>query len=98
HNGRLWSSWDIDNELKTRHPYRQWLQRNCQCLIPTEQLDEEKTGKRALSDDQLLTYQKLFGYSIDEIDQVLRVFGETGREPVASMGIRHWQLRCSHWR
>ncbi len=21
HNGRLWSSWDIDNELKTRHPY-----------------------------------------------------------------------------
>lgn len=85
-NGRLWSSWDIDNELKTRHPYREWLQRSCQCLIPTEQLDEEMTGQRALSDDQLLTYHKLFGYSIDEIDQVLRVLGETGREPVASMG------------
>ncbi len=86
HNGRLWSSWDIDNELKTRHPYRQWLQRNCQCLVPSEQLDEEKTGRRALTDDKLLTYHKLYGYSIDEIDQVLRVFGETGREPVASMG------------
>jgi glutamate synthase (NADPH/NADH) large chain len=85
-NGKLWSSWDIDNELKVRHPYRQWLQRSCQCLIPTEQLDEDKTGKRALSDDRLLTYHKLFGYSIDEIDQVIRVLGETGREPVASMG------------
>lgn len=85
-NGRLWSSWDIDNELKARHPYREWLQRSCQCLVPTEQLDEDKTGKRSLSDDQLLAYHKLFGYSMDEADQVLRVFGETGREPVASMG------------
>ncbi len=85
-NGRLWSSWDIDNELKARHPYRQWLQQNCRCLIPTEQLAEEKTGKRALSDDKLLIYQKLFGYSIDEMDQVIRVLGETGHEPMASMG------------
>ncbi|MGA7280092.1 MAG: glutamate synthase large subunit [Desulfocapsaceae bacterium] len=85
-NGRLWSSWDIDNELKSRHPYRTWLQRSCQCLVPTEELDDTQTGSRALSDDQLLSYQKLFGYSIDEVDQVLRVFAETGREPVASMG------------
>ena len=85
-NGKLWRSWDIDNELKARHPYRQWLQRSCQCLVPTEELGEEKIGQRALSNDQLLAYHKLFGYSIDEIDQVLRVLGETGREPVASMG------------
>jgi glutamate synthase (NADPH/NADH) large chain len=86
HNGKLWSSWDIDNELKARHPYREWLQRSCQCLIPAEQLDEDKHGKRSLSDEQVLTCHKLFNYSIDELDQVLRVYGETGREPVASMG------------
>ena len=85
-NGRIWSSWAIDNELKARHPYRQWLQQNCHCLIPTEQLAEDQAGRRSLSDDELLTYQKLFGYSLDEIDQVIRVLGETGHEPVASMG------------
>ena len=85
-NGKIWSSWDIDNELKSRHPYRRWLRDNSKSLIPTEQLDEEKTGKRGLDDDELLTRQKLFGYSIDEVDQVIRVLGETGREAVASMG------------
>ena len=84
--GKLWRSWEIDNELKSRHPYRSWLQHNCRCLIPTEQLDEEKSGARALSDAQLLTYRKLFGYAPDEVDQVVRVLGETGREAVASMG------------
>jgi glutamate synthase (NADPH/NADH) large chain len=78
HNGKLWSSWDIDNELKTRHPYREWLQRSCQCLIPSEDLDKDKLGRRALTDEQILVYHKLFNYSIDELDQVLRVFGETG--------------------
>jgi len=85
-NGRIWSSWDIDDELKSRHPYRRWLKNNSKRLIPTEQLDEEKAGRRTLDDDELLTRQKLFGYSIDEIDQVVRVLGETGREAVASMG------------
>jgi len=85
-NGRIWSSWDIDNELKSRHPYRRWLKNNSKSLIPAEQLDEDKAGKRGLDDDELLTRQKLFGYSIDEIDQVIRVLGETGREAVASMG------------
>mgnify|MGYP001545137073 CR=1 FL=1 len=83
---KIWRSWDIDNELKSRHPYRDWLNQNCQCLVPVEELDESATGERGLDDDELLTRQKLFGYSIDENDQVIRVLGETGREAVASMG------------
>ncbi|MBE0584805.1 MAG: glutamate synthase large subunit, partial [Desulfofustis sp.] len=85
-NGRIWSSWDIDNELKARHSYREWMQQNCHCLIPSEQLDDDQTGRPSLTDEQLLTYQKLFGYSLDEVDQVIRVLGETGHEAVASMG------------
>ena len=45
-----------------------------------------KPGGVRFDDDSLLTSQKLFGYSIDEIDQAIRVLGETGREAVASMG------------
>ncbi len=86
-NGRIWSSWDIDNELKARHPYREWMQQNCHCLIPFGQIeDDHQTGRSSLIDEHLLTYQKLFGYSLDEIDQVIRVLGETGHEAVASMG------------
>ena len=44
------------------------------------------TGARSLDDDRLLSYQKLFGYTNEELEQVVKVLGETGQEPIASMG------------
>jgi glutamate synthase (NADPH/NADH) large chain len=84
--GKRWSSWDIDQELKGRHPYRQWMEKCCQSLPPYDLDISQKSGSRCLDDEQLLLYQKLFGITNEEICQILKVLAETGQEPIASMG------------
>ncbi|MFT5700974.1 MAG: glutamate synthase (NADPH/NADH) large chain [Desulforhopalus sp.] len=83
--GTRWTSWDIDQELKRRHPYKEWMGKCCKRLAPfvPEQAEE---GKRTLDDEKLLIYQKLFGITNEEVEQVLQVLAETGQEPIASMG------------
>ncbi len=85
-SGKRWTSWDIDRELKSRHPYRKWMDTCCQKLKPFDTTDKEKAEVRVLDDDRLLIYQKLFGYTNEELEQVIQVLAETGQEPVASMG------------
>ncbi|RCU51638.1 MULTISPECIES: glutamate synthase large subunit [Corallincola] len=84
--GKLWRSREIDDDLKTRHPYAQWLDKSCKRLIPFEELYAKQAVKRQLDDDQLKTYHKQFGFSFEEVDQVIRVLGEAGQEATGSMG------------
>ncbi|MBD1584083.1 glutamate synthase large subunit [Pseudoalteromonas sp. S16_S37] len=85
-HGKIWQSDEIDQDLKARHPYKAWLEQNVKRLTPFEQLDEQQAGGRDVDDQMLLTYQKLFGYSNEELDQVLRVMGQNGQEATGSMG------------
>ncbi|NUE67550.1 glutamate synthase large subunit [Snodgrassella sp. ESL0253] len=84
--GRLMQSADINTELKTRHPYKEWLDRNVLSLVPFEKLPDEEVGESSFSADRLLVYQKLFGYDLEELESVVRVLGENGQEAVGSMG------------
>jgi glutamate synthase (NADPH/NADH) large chain len=84
--GKRWTSWDIDRELKSRHPYKKWLEKCCRQLPVFDQDDQSAIGGRSLDDDRLLLYQKLFGYTNEELEQIIKVLGETGQEPVSSMG------------
>ncbi len=83
---KLWTSWDIDKDLKVRNPYRSWMRNNSKEIIPFEQQPKSDWGGRGLDDDQLLLHQKMFGYSREELEQVVRVLGESGQEAVGSMG------------
>lgn len=85
-SGRILHSQETDNDLKSRHPYRQWMQKNVRYLVPFEDLPDSHTGSRKLNDQQLACYQKQFNYSYEELEQVLRVLGENGQEPTGSMG------------
>ncbi|WP_391088261.1 glutamate synthase large subunit [Vibrio sp. NH-UV-68] len=84
--GKLWQSSEIDNDLKGRHPYREWMENNVHKLTPFAQLSDEQVGERSFDDDKLKTYQKQFAMSNEEVDQVLRVLGDMGQEAVGSMG------------
>jgi len=84
--GKRWTSWDIDGELKSRHPYRKWMEKCCQRLQPFSVKSVLGSGTRSFTDDDLLIYQKLFGYTNEQVQQVVKVLAETGQEPVASMG------------
>jgi len=85
-SGKRWTSWDIDRELKTRHPYRKWMEKCCQHLPAFDENDQLEIGDRSYDDDRLLLYQKVFGYTNEELEQVVKVLGETGQEPISSMG------------
>ncbi|MBL4828485.1 MAG: glutamate synthase large subunit [Aliivibrio sp.] len=84
--GKIWRSEEIDNDLKSRHPYKEWMDENVLHLTPFEQLSEEQVGHRSFDNDQLKTYQKLFAMSNEEQDQVLRILGDVGQEATGSMG------------
>ncbi len=84
--GRILHSAETDNDLKSRHPYKEWMEKNVKRLVPFEELPDEQVGSRQLSDAMLATYHKQFGYSSEELDSVLRVLGENGQEAVGSMG------------
>lgn len=83
--GKRWSSWDIDRELRSRQPYREWMEKCCLRLRKFG-ADGEDGGKRNLDHDQLLLAQKIFGLTSEELEQVVLVLTQTAREPIASMG------------
>ncbi len=86
YTGKIFDSSAIDNELKIRHPYRQWLDNNIRRLIPFDQLDGELIGQRVFNDQELAQYHKMFNYSYEEIHQVVKTLAENGQEATGSMG------------
>ena len=75
---------DIDQKLKSEHPYKQWLRESSYRLEST--LDDRDLEFQAFNPEQLKTHQKLYQVSFEERDQVIRPLAETGQEAVGSMG------------
>ncbi|MEK9996823.1 MAG: hypothetical protein VW664_10870, partial [Halieaceae bacterium] len=64
--GRVLHTRDIDELLKTRQPYKQWLRQNAR-LIEGSFVGESVA---AISGAELDVYQKMFQVSFEERDQV----------------------------
>ncbi|MEW9797139.1 glutamate synthase large subunit [Alteromonas sp. CYL-A6] len=86
YTGKIWRSNEIDDELKDRHPYREWLDKHIRRLTPIERLDASLIGQRVFDDDTMAVYHKLYNYSYEEIRQVIKVLAKDGQEAVGSMG------------
>ena len=86
YSGKLTPTFDIDNELKNRHPYKKWLTNNSRRLVPFDKREESNSGNRSLNDEQLAVYLKQFNYSKEEIHDVINVMAGSGQEVTASMG------------
>ncbi|MDH3380170.1 MAG: glutamate synthase large subunit, partial [Gammaproteobacteria bacterium] len=82
--GELLLPEDIEERLKSRRPYKQWLKAN-QIRLHTRLLAKPSHPVR-ISPSSLLVYYKMFQVSFEERDQVLRVLAESGQEAVGSMG------------
>jgi len=81
--GKLLLPNDIDNRLKSTHPYKQWMKERSRRL--KSELEETSVSER-MGGDELDVYQKMFQVTFEERDQILRVLGEDGQEAVGSMG------------
>ena len=81
--GQVLQSDDIDNRLKSRHPYKQWLRKSA---LRIQAAMDEDNGPASYDADQLKQYMKMFQVTFEERDQVLRPLAEQGQEAVGSMG------------
>ncbi|MGB1109170.1 MAG: glutamate synthase large subunit [Gammaproteobacteria bacterium] len=75
---------DIDKRLMNRHPYLEWMKRHRIDLAAS--LSGGKLTLNPLEEEELSRYEKLFGISNEERDQVLRVLAQAGQEAIGSMG------------
>lgn len=83
HTGEMLNTEQVDDRLKVRHPYKQWLKQNALRIQAT--LKEQK-GVASYNVEQLKQYMKMFQVTFEERDQVLRPLAEQGQEAVGSMG------------
>ncbi len=75
---------NIDDLLKTRRPYARWLQKHSRHL--RSRLRDAPPTTPPMDDLRLLTYEKMFGITFEERDQILRVLAEEAQEAIGSMG------------
>ena len=80
--GKVLHTDDIDQMLKSRHPYKQWLRKHAQYVEGS--FDGELAP--GIPENQLNMYQKMFQVSFEERDQILRPLAESSNEAVGSMG------------
>ena len=84
HAGKVLHTDDIDQLLKSAHPYKRWLKKN---LIHIESSLDETVAEDIPVDVALRkASMKLFQVSLEERDLVLKILAETGQEVTGSMG------------
>lgn len=76
-----------DAELKTyyarRRPYRRWVKEN---HIPVTGLFTEIVPSARCGADALAAAQRRFGWTLEDVELILRPMAATGHEPVGAMG------------
>ncbi len=81
--GRIISDDELKSTICSQKPYADWLNQN---KIRLEELPEPRVAFTHLSDENILKYQKAFGYSTEDIDTIIKPMALDGKEPIGSMG------------
>jgi glutamate synthase (NADPH/NADH) large chain len=74
----------VDDLLKSRHPYKIWLKKGVRYL-QTDLIDP-RLAAEPFDRDTLALFQKLYNVSAEERDEIIRVLAEDESEAVGSMG------------
>ncbi len=82
--GTLLSSADVDQLLKTRHPYKTWLKKGVRYL--ESDLVDPRLAAEPMDRATLGVYQKMFNVTQEERDDIIRVLAQDESEAVGSMG------------
>ena len=85
--GEVWRTNKIDDMLKSRHPYLEWLRENTIRLRSNPWL--ERQGAQKYIDENLKNlprFEKYFGVSIEEKEQIIQVMANQSNEATGSMG------------
>jgi glutamate synthase (NADPH/NADH) large chain len=82
--GRIISDEELKADICSKKPYADWLNKY---KIRLEELPEPRVMFTHLEPDQIFKYQKGFGYSSEDLDNIISPMATDGKEPIGSMGI-----------
>ncbi len=74
----------IDDELKSRQPYKQWLGENTERLVT--KLNSHSDEIEGIDQELFQAAQKLFQVSFEERQEVVRILAVNGQEAIGAMG------------
>ena len=80
--GRIISDEELKQTICSRKPYAEWLNKY---KIRLEELPEPRVMFTHLESDQVFKYQKVFGYSTEDLDTIIATMALDGKEPIGSM-------------
>lgn len=80
--GRIISDEEIKDELATAKPYKEWIDRN---KVKLEDL-EVPHPITPLGPHRLLQFQKVFGFTEEELKKIIAPMAINGKEAIGSMG------------
>ena len=81
--GRIISDTELKEKICSQQPYGDWLNKY---KIRLEELPEPRISFTHLEHDQIFKYQKAFGYSKEDLEQIIIPMALDGKEPIGSMG------------
>ncbi|MEP6617340.1 MAG: glutamate synthase central domain-containing protein, partial [Ginsengibacter sp.] len=81
--GRIISDEEIKNRICGQKPYNQWLNKY---KIRLEELPEPRVMFTHLEHEEVFKYQKVFGYTTEDLETLITPMAIAGKEPVGSMG------------
>ncbi len=81
--GRIISDTELKENICSQQPYGDWLNKY---KIRLEELPEPRIQFTHLEHDQIFKYQKAFGYSKEDLEQIIIPMALDGKEPIGSMG------------
>lgn len=81
--GKIISDEELKKDICTQKPYAEWLNKY---KIRLEELPEPRIMFTHLEHEQIFKYQKAFGYSTEDLDNIIAPMALDGKEPIGSMG------------
>jgi glutamate synthase (NADPH/NADH) large chain len=81
--GRIISDDEVKKSICSQKPYGDWLNKY---KIRLNELPEPRVMFTHLEHEQVFKYQKAFGYSSEELDNIIAPMALEGKEPIGSMG------------
>jgi glutamate synthase (NADPH/NADH) large chain len=82
--GTLLETRDVDQILKSKHPYKAWLKKGVQYL--QSDLIDPRLAAEPMDRETLAIFQKMFHITAEERDDIIRELAEDESEAVGSMG------------
>jgi glutamate synthase (NADPH/NADH) large chain len=81
--GKIISDTDLKEKICAQQPYADWVNKY---KIRLEELPEPRIQFTHLEHDQIFKYQKAFGYSKEDLENIIMPMALDGKEPIGSMG------------